>query len=293
MSATHLFTIWNPKINPKTIEDHRWVLAERPQVNWLILSDPKSKGFITKLSNDFIEKINRQAKKQETLLFLLCLNIFRDDSLYVGKIQRIRKIINNDIDLKDEYLPSYYRKSIKKKGLKVHYEVVLNDMKIIGIHQTRNLMLRDDFVSKKFNFPFPCKVMQKKEKIIFKKENVEKRPSIRIIHDYNEKERRRCYFVIEPKSTNLDKPLTLSKKQVICLRQFINNPSGEPRSITPRTISKQLDCESKNDVIDKEYHSAHQCVYSINKKFEEHYSTRLISHKRGCYHLKAKGLKLP
>jgi hypothetical protein len=217
---THLYTIWNPKHCPSTIDEHCLVLGEKGFVKWLIFYDKKAeREYRNILSDSDIDKINKQAEKSETILFIQCLNIFHE-KIYAGKIVGIEKQIK--AGLKDDpYIPSYYYETISI-GLRAHYFIKLSMLEPTDLEEILNLKPSKGFRSERFNFPFPCKVYQKEtreilnlivgrkfKQVVLARESIKDKTTTRLI-------------VKDPQSFNYETPLTLGSKEFELIKLFEN-----------------------------------------------------------------------
>ena len=166
LGKVHLYTIWNPALSDETIEEHIRTLINESFVKWLILYDDEI-AFKDTLNSETINRLNKQAEKKETLLFIQCLNIFFK-SLYVGRFEKIEKIPAKNIDRDDPFIPDYYRTGKPSgKKLQAYYAITLSDIREIDLNEIPNLVPSERFKSAKFNFPFPCLVHQRKPKVEF------------------------------------------------------------------------------------------------------------------------------
>jgi hypothetical protein len=171
---THLYTIWNPKHCSSTIDEHCLVLGEKGFVKWLIFYDKKAeREYRNILSDSDIDKINKQAEKSETILFIQCLNIFHE-KIYAGKIVGIEKQIK--AGLKDDpYIPSYYYETISI-GLRAHYFIKLSMLEPTDLEEILNLKPSKGFRSERtrlivkdpqsFNYETPLTLGSKEFELI-------------------------------------------------------------------------------------------------------------------------------
>ena len=59
----HLYTIWHPNHEPRTVDEHIRVLRYERQVQWVILYDDKDdRQFKDILPQEDMDRINRQAR---------------------------------------------------------------------------------------------------------------------------------------------------------------------------------------------------------------------------------------
>jgi hypothetical protein len=152
--AIHLYTIWNPKRCPSTIDEHLRVLRNQGAVKWLVLYDEKTeKDYKDILTNQDITRINDQSKNQETILFIQCLNIFHS-KIYAGRVKSIEKVTKNHFE-DDLLIPKYYAEEAEKHSLIAHYLIELSDLKSLDLEEILNLIPDPEFKSEKFNYPFP------------------------------------------------------------------------------------------------------------------------------------------
>lgn len=285
---THLYTFWNPNLYADTIEDHIRTLARECVVKWVILYDDQTwlaeKGkpinlrallngntiFMGSLGDKEVRRINDQAKEDETLLFMQCLNIFQKP-LYVGKVKRMEIIRKTGIDLSDALIPDYYRDIIAERRLRPHYSITLTDIKEAALEDICNLIPEAKFQSKKFPFPYPVLVTQRKPKSLFERNIPYKIDELEIAYEREPVTNRTCWYVKRPKSVNCEKPLTLGKREMDLIKCF----KGQKALVANvRAIAREINIKIQN---------VQNRVTSLNKKFAQHYGRGLIELGRGRY----------
>jgi hypothetical protein len=288
----HLYTFWNPNVYPDTIEEHVQTWARELAVKWIILYDdqtwlvengkslnlrallPGNMIFKGILGNKEVRRINDQAKKGETLLFIQCLNIFHKP-LYVGKVKQVEIIGKSGMERSDSLIPAYYHDVIAERNLRPHCAITLTDMMEVKLLELCNLIPVAEFQSDKFPFPYPMLVTQREPKLLFENVIPQKFDKLEIIHEHEPVSRKTCWYVKQPKSLDSKKPLTLGKKEVDILRYF---EGDESQIIKAVSIAKKIKKDSQY---------VQNLVSRINKKFKMHYNRNLIKHGGGKCNLLA------
>lgn len=273
MGNRHLYTIWNPTLFEGTLDEHVRVLINECLVKWLILYDIDI-TFKNTLDDNIIKKINKQAKRIETLLYIQCLNIFYNP-LWVGKVERIEKIKDKTIDEHDPLIPEYYQTVISDKELEVYYSVTLSDLRETKLDKILNLIPSKKFQSQKFYFPFPCLVYQKKFETFFQTPSIDKFNKIEIVYEYHKLLKEKRWFVKKPVSFKKLSPLTIGNEALNLIELFSEKPhSGK----AVNTIMKKLNKNKSN---------IQNYISTINRKFLDHYGKKIIKLESGNYKLKA------
>ena len=135
----HLYTIWRYDHNKDTIKDHKEILGEKKHVKWLILCGKEDRPLFEKsLPKDKLERINKQAKKEETILYIQCLELFKE-KLYAGLIE---EITDGSEDFDDEFLPAYYKDLLNNNvsQLEVLCSILLKKLEPINANEVYNLI---------------------------------------------------------------------------------------------------------------------------------------------------------
>ena len=265
MEESHLYTIWNPKHEADTIGAHRKLIRKQGFVKWLILYDEKSGDEYKEiLSNDDIEKINAQAREKETVLYIQCLNIFHSP-LYAGRIVEVGREVELSSIAQDPQVPSYYKDAMEQQNLRAFYSIKLCHLKQIDLDVILNLDPDATFRSEKFNYPFPCPVIQKKPRLLFTED--EEFENLVINHGYLEEHGGSTYYVESPLSKT-GRTLTLGKIETALISLFQDN-----RRKAAKSILKELNESTGTDIDGKTLTAK---IGQINKKFKECYSGRKL-----------------
>lgn len=294
----HLYTVWNPNVYPNTIEEHVQTWASELAVKWIILYDDQTwlveKGksldlrallhgnmiFKGALGDKDVHRINNQAKKDETLLFMQCLNIFHKP-LYVGKVKQVEIIGRDGIERSDHLIPAYYHDVITERNLRPHYSITLTNMMEVNLLELCNLIPVAEFKSEKFAFPYPMIVTQRVPKLLFENVTPQKFDKIEIVYEREPVSKKTCWYVKQPKRLNSEKPLTLGKKEVDLLECFKGNESD---IVKAAAIVKKINEKDKMKITNLKVQDR---ISKINNKFKTHYGRDLIKLGRGEYNLLA------
>jgi hypothetical protein len=275
----HLFTIWHPKRNPDTIDDHIKVLVNNGRVKWLTLydcDDFDKEEFRAILTDKQIKEINNQAQGTETLLFMQCLNIFHFP-LYAGLIDSIERVDDTMTQDDDPLIPSYYKKVISAENLKPCYAVTLVAIDEVELKEVLNLIPDPQFKSAKFNFPFPCIVFQRNVHSIFEGPKGSFK-LVRIESRAKGLQNLREYFVTVPRSE-----IKLTQDEVDLIA-FLADEDGGVVSPTKRQILKATDKKwrelrspkERNQQLKSAMNRLDRNINYINNKFESKFHKHLI-----------------
>jgi len=279
----HLYTVWNPNLHNLTIHEHISVINREAVVKWLVLYDENTyvieKGqpsnfqaffvgnmiFRSMLNDKDIKKLNAQAKKSETLLFIQCMNIFHGP-LHAGKIIKIEKLSGSAIDKYDPLIPEFYYDVFAEKKLSAYYAITLSHIKKINYSEIENLRPEPTFQSQKHQFPYPFIVTQIEPKLLFENTVKSKIDILEIVFD-------RHYFIKRPLRTPAVK---LSNTEIRLITCF----AGKEISMkSADTLAKKLKFN-----IDYIYN----IISKLNSKFIENYDRKLFESNRGKYEINAR-----
>ena len=136
---SHLYTIWRYDHNRDTIVDHKEILRKYGHVKWLILCGREDRELFEKsLPQQELERINKQAKKVDTFLYIQCLELFREQ-LYAGLID---EITDGSVNLNDKLLPSYYESLLNNNALELEVicSILLTKLEPIDAEEVYNLI---------------------------------------------------------------------------------------------------------------------------------------------------------
>ena len=174
---SHLYTIWRYDHNPDTIIDHKEKLREHGQVRWLILCGRDDKNlFEESLPKEELEKIRSQAKEKETVLYIQCLELFREQ-LYAGLIDDIEVTTDGSVKFDDPLLPEYYMSLIKDDtiNLNVICSILLTKLEPVVADEVFNLIEREKYIPKKHSYNMTRIVSQYHSRSVFNKRSVKDR----------------------------------------------------------------------------------------------------------------------
>lgn len=294
-SKRHLYTIWNPKHDQKTIIEHRKVLDDHDEVKWLVLYDKETeKNYRDTLSDKIIEKINEEAKKEETVLFIQCLNIFKEP-LWIGRIKTVERISKTKIDHHDPNIPQYYHEALSKFDLEVSYSITLCDLDETELDKILDLKPAPKFQSAKFNYPFPCVVYQSPYQKFFE---IPPGASVVIVKSKREKTK---WYVKRPKNYDRKKQLSFSKYDIALLRLFTRTKSMTAENVALNLIESynKSQITPPNSLISNKMSDRKGYVYNrikrINDKFSNYYKNKqlkLIDSQNQKYIIQTKELRI-
>lgn len=153
----HLFTIWDPKHNPRTIEDHQDTLDKFGKVKWAVLHKPGVFGEFD-LTQQKMEKLNRQIRKGHYTYLFVRSKAKRDPRLHVGLIEEVTGA-REDWE-QDELVPVYYKRLKKTRpDLEFNYWVTLNDLiHVIPADDFLDVRIPKKLLDEKYIGAYPCVV---------------------------------------------------------------------------------------------------------------------------------------
>lgn len=162
----HLFTIWDPKHNPRTIDDHQYILHEFGRVRWAVLHKPDVFGKID-LTRKKMEMLNRQINKGHNTYLFIRSKAKWDPSLHVGLVEKLEG--ERDDWEQDPLIPDYY-KSLREKrpDLRFSFWMTLAHLKrVIPADDFLDVYIPESVLDDKYIGAYPCVVSLRKVKDYF------------------------------------------------------------------------------------------------------------------------------
>ncbi|HOD79102.1 MAG TPA: hypothetical protein PLB95_05630 [Syntrophales bacterium] len=190
---SHLYTIWRYDHNPATIIDHKEVLRKKEYVKWLVLCGANDRQLFEKsLPKEEVEKISKQANKKETVLYIQCLELFREQ-LFAGLIKKIHWGMTGPIE-EDDLVPDYYKSLLQNKVLKLEVicSVLLTNLEPINSEEAFNLIDNNAGIPPKSSYNITRIVSQVETHSIFDKKSLKIRELT-----IDQKRRERCRAIAE------------------------------------------------------------------------------------------------
>lgn len=225
----HLYTVWDPRICPDFIDALLGVLSEYVTVKLPVIADTHAKVIQIELPPNINRKINKQVSETETVLIVQCLNIFDNNALYAGKVNRIETIDDKVGDIDDILMPQMTINN--NNDLLITSLISLSELIPISLDVLNQFcIVKSEALFNQIYFSYPMIIRKRSEKFkLFEKHVPSPFKTISITRTNKSSDKAPRYSLTQPPITKSRKKLSIGPREVLLLRAI--NEKGKESTI--------------------------------------------------------------